>query len=172
MLNIIKSSLNANMRGISLISNNIANSNTTAFKKSYSNFSDIYSKNIGDNPKAFSGMGVINDSPRKQMFQGPLKQTNGALDLAISGLGFLTLSSANDNENRFYTRDGSLGLSSNGEIINQLKLEGRVIAVFKEKNLGQCRLGIKTKSGVQWKNLFEANCVLLNEFKIENEFTL
>ena len=119
MLNVIKSSLNANIRGISLVSNNIANSNTTAFKKSYSNFSDIYSKNIDDNPKAFSGMGVINDTPRKQMFQGPLKQTNGALDLAISGLGFLTLASANDNENRFYTRDGSLGLSSNGEVINQ-----------------------------------------------------
>ena len=119
MLNIIKSSLNANMRGISLISNNIANSNTTAFKKSYSNFSDIYSKNIGDNPKGFSGMGVINDSPRKLMFQGPLKQTNGALDLAVSGLGFLTLASANNTENRFYTRDGSLGLSRNGEVINQ-----------------------------------------------------
>ena len=53
------------------------------------------------------------------MYQGPLKQTNGALDLAISGLGFLTLASANDTENRFYTRDGSLGLSSNGEVINQ-----------------------------------------------------
>ena len=119
MLNIIKSSLNANMRGISLVSNNIANSNTTAFKKSYSNFSDIYSKNIGDNPEGFSGMGVINDSPRKQMFQGPLKQTNGALDLAVSGLGFLTLASVNDTENKFYTRDGSLGLSSNGEVINQ-----------------------------------------------------
>ena len=107
------------MRGISLVSNNIANSNTTAFKKSYSNFSDIYSKNISDNPKAFSGMGVINDSPRKQMFQGPLKQTDGALDLAISGIGFLTLASANNSENRFYTRDGSLGLSENGEIVNQ-----------------------------------------------------
>ena len=105
------------MRGISLISNNIANSNTTAFKKSYSNFLDIYSKNIDDNPKAFSGMGVINDTPRKQMFQGPLKQTDGALDLAISGLGFLTLESSNNFENRFYTRDGSLGLNSNGEAI-------------------------------------------------------
>ena len=76
-------------------------------------------ENIRDNPKAFSGMGVINDSPRKQMFQGPLKLTNGALDLAVSGLGFLTLASSNDTENRFYTRDGSLGLSSNGEVINQ-----------------------------------------------------
>ena len=60
----------------------------------------------------------------------------------------------------------------NEEIINQLKLEGKIIAIFKEKNLGQCRLGIKTKSGVQWSNLFEANCVLLKEFKLEKEFTL
>ena len=53
------------------------------------------------------------------MFQGPLKQTNGALDLAISGLGFLTLAGGNDTENKFYTRDGSLGLSENGEVVNQ-----------------------------------------------------
>ena len=39
--------------------------------------------------------------------------------MAVSGLGFLTLASANDTENRFYTRDGSLGLSSDGEVINQ-----------------------------------------------------
>ena len=60
----------------------------------------------------------------------------------------------------------------NEEIINQLKLEGRIIAVFKDKILGQCRLGIKTKSGVQWSNLFEANCVLLNDFKMEKRFAL
>ncbi len=59
----------------------------------------------------------------------------------------------------------------NEKIINQLKLEGRIIAIFKEKNLGQCRLGTKTKSGVQWSNLFEANCTLLNEFKKNKEFT-
>ena len=39
-----------------------------------------------------------------------------------------------------------------------------------EKNLGQCRLGIKTNMGVQWENFFEANCVLLDEFKKEIEF--
>ena len=46
------------------------------------------------------------------------------------------------------------------------------MAIFKEKNLGQCRLGIKTNIGVQWDNFFEANCVLLNDFKKEKEFTL
>ena len=59
MLNIIKSSLNANMRGISLISNNIANSNTTAFKKSYSNFSDIKFERSG--PVFISFFNINND---------------------------------------------------------------------------------------------------------------
>ena len=58
------------------------------------------------------------------------------------------------------------------EIIDQLKLGGRIIAIFKITNLGQCRLGIKTKVGIQWNNVFEANCSLLNEFKRDKEFTL
>ncbi|MFL2800134.1 MAG: protein-L-isoaspartate O-methyltransferase family protein [Paracoccaceae bacterium] len=60
----------------------------------------------------------------------------------------------------------------NEEILDQLKWGGRILAVFKEKNLGQCRLGVKADSQVQWANLFEANCTLLNEFRNENEFTL
>ena len=60
----------------------------------------------------------------------------------------------------------------NEEILDQLKSGGRILAVFKEKNLGQCRLGVKTDTQVQWANLFEANCALLNEFKNEKEFTL
>ena len=58
----------------------------------------------------------------------------------------------------------------NEEILDQLKSGGRILAIFKEKNLGQCRLGIKTDTQVQWANLFEANCTLLNEFKNEKEF--
>ena len=59
----------------------------------------------------------------------------------------------------------------NEEILDQLKWGGRILAVFKEKNLGQCRLGVKTNSQVQWANLFEANCALLKEFRNEKEFT-
>ena len=60
----------------------------------------------------------------------------------------------------------------NKEIFHQLKLSGRIMAIFKDKHLGQCRLGIKTNTGVQWENFFEANCVLLEEFKKETEFKL
>ncbi len=118
MLNTIKSALNSNLRGISLISNNIANSNTTAFKKSNSNFSDIYSTTVNTGPNTFAGMGVTNDDPRKQMNQGALKATGGALDLAISGLGFFTLTSEADIQKPYFTRDGSFQLLKNGEIVN------------------------------------------------------
>ena len=57
------------------------------------------------------------------------------------------------------------------EILDQLKSEGRIMAVFREKLLGQCRLGIKTDIQIQWANLFEANCALLCEFKKEKAFT-
>ena len=59
----------------------------------------------------------------------------------------------------------------NEETLDQLKPGGRIVAVFKEKKFGQCRLGVKTVPQVQWTNLFEANCSLLHEFKKETEFT-
>ena len=57
------------------------------------------------------------------------------------------------------------------EILDQLKSGGRIMAVFKEKLLGQCRLGIKTDTQIQWANLFEANCALLSEFRKEKVFS-
>jgi protein-L-isoaspartate(D-aspartate) O-methyltransferase len=59
----------------------------------------------------------------------------------------------------------------NEEILDQLKSGGKILAVFREKFLGQCRLGIKTDTQIQWSNLFEANCALLSEFKKEKAFT-
>ena len=130
MLNTIKSSLNANMRGISVIANNIANSNTTAFKKSNSNFSDIYSTTVSSSPNSFTGMGVRNDDPRKQMFQGPLKQTGRALDLAVSGLGFFTLQNVKNVEKSYFTRDGSFNLLKDGNVVNSegLSLMGHAVS--------------------------------------------
>ena len=49
---------------------------------------DVYSLSASNDPDTFSGMGVVDNEPRKQMLQGPLKATGRALDLAISGLGF------------------------------------------------------------------------------------
>ena len=88
MLSILKSALNANTKEMGIVSNNIANVNSTAFKKSKTNFEHIYSRDRSSDPSKFSGQGVGVNDPLLQMSQGSLKTTNGALDLAITGLGF------------------------------------------------------------------------------------
>ena len=88
MLSILKSALNANTKEMGIVSNNIANSNSTGFKKSSTNFEHIYSTHNSTDPDKFSGQGVNISDPRLQMSQGALQATGGALDLAVTGLGF------------------------------------------------------------------------------------
>ena len=53
MLSILKSALNANSKEMGIISNNIANANSTGFKKSTANFEHIYSINNSSDPDTF-----------------------------------------------------------------------------------------------------------------------
>ena len=53
---------------------------------------------------------------------------------------------------------------------NQIKLGGRIIAIFVEEKLGQCNFGIKTDHGIDWRVLFETSCPILPEFKNNKEF--
>ena len=71
MLSILKSALNANSKEMGIVSNNIANANSTGFKKSSTNFEHIYSANHASDPDAFSGQGVNISDPRIQMSQEP-----------------------------------------------------------------------------------------------------
>ena len=91
MLSILKSALNANTKEMGIVSNNIANVNSTAFKKSKTNFEHIYSRDRSSSPSKFSGQGVGVSDPLLQMSQGSLKTTNGALDLAVAGSGFFSV---------------------------------------------------------------------------------
>ena len=53
---------------------------------------------------------------------------------------------------------------------NQVKLGGRIVAIFVEGKFGQCNFGIKTQSGIDWRVLFEVSCPILSEFKNNQEF--
>ena len=53
---------------------------------------------------------------------------------------------------------------------NQVKLGGRIVAIFVEGKFGQCNFGIKTKAGIDWRVLFEVSCPILSEFKNNQEF--
>ena len=126
MLSILKSAFNANTKEMGIISNNIANVNSTAFKKSKTNFEHIYSKDRSSSPSKFSGQGVGVNDPLLQMSQGSLKTTNGALDLAITGLGFFAVVHENTLETPFFTRDGSFNITATGEVVTNdgLKVMG------------------------------------------------
>ncbi len=126
MLSILKSALNANTKEMGIVSNNIANVNSTAFKKSKTNFEHIYSRDRSSPPNKFSGQGVGVNDPLLQMSQGSLKTTNGALDLAITGLGFFPVVHEKTLETPFFTRDGSFNITATGEVVTNdgLKVMG------------------------------------------------
>ena len=126
MLSILKSALYANTKEMGIVSNNIANVNSTAFKKSKTNFEHIYSRDRSSSPSKFSGQGVgINDA-LLQMSQGSLKTTNGALDLAVTGSGFFPVVNEKALDTPFFTRDGSFNITAKGEVVTNdgLKVMG------------------------------------------------
>lgn len=126
MLSILKSALNANTSEMGIISNNIANANSTAFKKSTANFEHIYSIHKSTDPDAFSGRGVGMSDPRIQMSQGSFQTTGGALDLAIAGTGFFPVIQGDQLDTPFFTRDGSFNITAKGEVVTNdgLKVMG------------------------------------------------
>jgi flagellar basal-body rod protein FlgG len=112
-----------------MISNNLANVNTTGFKKQRISFSDMLPLEDKSNPavtnKNFSEnirQGVFNTSPfvnevKTDFSQGYLKSTGNDLDLAISGEGFFMIKGKGNNVK--FTRDGSFTLNNNGFLVTK-----------------------------------------------------
>lgn len=102
------------------ISNNLANVNTTAFKKGRVNFQDLMYTNLGDadgnSPMgAQVGMGVKQVNTEKSFTQGSLQQTNDPYDLAIQGNGFFEVTQPDGK--KAYTRDGSFAVNAQGQLV-------------------------------------------------------
>jgi flagellar hook protein FlgE len=95
--------------GLAVIANNLANAETTGFKKSRVNFSDIVSGTSASNPKLVRGIGSSVQSIDQNFSLGPTQQTGAALDLAINGEGFFTKVSPVTGKT-FFTRNGNFNL--------------------------------------------------------------
>lgn len=109
------SGLNAASADLRVIGNNIANASTTGFKKSRTEFADIYpASNLGTARNAI-GSGVKVAAVSQQFTQGNVSFTNNNLDLAISGQGFFRL---DDNGVTVYSRAGAFGVDRNGYVVN------------------------------------------------------
>lgn len=109
---------------IDVIANNLANVNTTSFKKSQIEFQDLLyeTERIAGSPNAAGttpvgiqiGLGVRTAAVYKVFTQGALKNTGNALDLAIEGEGFFQVL-VNDTE--LYTRAGAFKINEDGVIV-------------------------------------------------------
>ena len=117
-----KSGLNANQEKLDVISNNMANVGTTAYKKVNVGFKELLSSSLDEwgnplNDKTASiGSGVKTGNYTINNTQGNLQTTNQNTDLAIDGQGYFKVIAGNGTE--YYTRDGSFSLDSYGRLVN------------------------------------------------------
>ena len=108
--------LSAAQNDLEVISNNIANSETTGFKRSRTEFADIYaSSEFGVSSNAI-GQGVQLASINQQFSDGDITFTDNALDLAINGQGFFVLEDAAGA--RSYGRAGAFGVDTSGNLVD------------------------------------------------------
>lgn len=116
----------AQQLNIDVISNNLANINTTGYKKSRADFEDLLyqvSKAPGteaaagvETPNGIQvGLGVRPAAIQKQFTQGIFKLTENPLDLVIEGKGFFQVTSPAGDIH--YTRDGSFRMDSSGQVV-------------------------------------------------------
>lgn len=109
------SGLNASSTELRVIGNNVANASTVGFKKSRTEFADVFPvSHLGTAADAV-GSGVKVASIAQQFTQGILNFTGNALDLGINGNGFFVLSDAGS---RVYTRAGQFRTDSAGFVVN------------------------------------------------------
>lgn len=119
------------------IANNIANANTTAFKRSRLNFEDLlyqYQKLPGTldsngfpTPMGLDfGLGARVAATQVDQTQGTFIQTSGQLDLAISGEGFFQVQDPQSGQ-ILYTRAGMFSVNANGQVVMASDEIGRML---------------------------------------------
>jgi flagellar basal-body rod protein FlgG len=121
-----KTGLDAQQTRMTVTSNNLANVNTTGYKKGRAVFEDLLYQNIRqvgastsqdtEAPTGLSlGTGVRVVATEKTYTQGNLTQTGNSLDVAISGRGFFQVLLPDGTMG--YTRDGNFKVNAQGELV-------------------------------------------------------
>lgn len=121
---------------LDVIANNLANVETTAFKRDRANFEDLFyrcEKFPGEEDSAGKyaptgisiGMGSRVSSTQTDFTQGGFDQTGKELDVLIEGTGFFQI--LDPNGDTYYTRAGNFSKNSNGEIVMGSASTGRLL---------------------------------------------
>jgi flagellar hook protein FlgE len=98
------SGLNGAAKGLEVIGNNIANATTAGFKKSRTEFADIYAASLNGGGGTATGKGVELVAVSQQFKQGSVVATDNPMDMAISGDGFFQVGDGLSPPS--YTRNG------------------------------------------------------------------
>lgn len=111
------SGLSAQSQATAIVANNIANVNTTGFKRAETSFSSLVTS--ASRLSTYSPGTVKAIRVQRVDLQGPIQQTASATDAAVSGNGFFTVKRADDSDQPFlYTRSGSFSEDANGLLRN------------------------------------------------------
>ncbi|CAB1059716.1 Flagellar hook protein FlgE [Olavius sp. associated proteobacterium Delta 1] len=110
------SGLNANATAMTVIGDNIANVNTTAFKANRSSFANVLSQSLGSSTANGIGRGVEFWGTSPLWTQGSLENTGSPTDLAINGKGFFMVQ--DDTGTNYFTRAGQFHLDEAGDMVN------------------------------------------------------
>ncbi len=110
------SGLSANSTAMTVIGDNIANVNTTAFKSNKSSFANILSQSLGGSTTDGIGRGVEFWGVSPSWSQGSIENTSNATDMAINGKGFFMVE--DDSGSVFYTRAGEFSFNREGYLVN------------------------------------------------------
>ena len=108
------SGLSASSKSLDVIGNNIANTNTTGFKYSRTEFSALIAT-ASSGESGNSGIGVDGGTIAQQFNQGSITKTDNAKDLAINGNGFFQITQKDGTT--AYTRDGQFKVDTNGYLV-------------------------------------------------------
>lgn len=110
--------VSAAQESLNVISNNVANVSTTAYKSETASFATIYSETVsalGGQSGNEKGTGVQVVELNACWEQGSIESTNNNTDMAISGDGFFGVS---DGTTTYYTRAGSFSFDENYNLVN------------------------------------------------------
>lgn len=157
------SGLKAHQTRLNVISNNIANVNTTGYKAGRVTFKEVYSRSLtgasapepeggvgGTNPSQI-GLGVGLNAIMLNWNSGAIETTDNPLDVAIDGNGFF-IAKTNANGKFLFTRAGSFGVDKLG---NMVTADGSQLYGWLEYSETEDGYKYNTETQVEPINLYE-----------------
>jgi flagellar hook protein FlgE len=133
------SGLSSTTDELSVVGDNIANSQTVGFKASRTDFADAMTQQLAAG-QGEQGLGVRTLTVQKLMSQGAFTTTNQDTDVAIQGNGMFVLKGAyGGTSGTFYSRDGQFTIDKDGYMVNG---EGLRVQGLQADTLGDVSSGL------------------------------